>query len=64
MDTVELVGHSSIGPTNNEEQEDERTPTTTTMPPDDSRQKWIEGLKEALLSMKKKNPGRRITTEG
>ena len=51
----ELVGNASIGPTNNEEQEDTRTPTTTIRPLDDSYQKRIEGLKEALLAMKKKN---------
>ena len=46
MDTVELVGHSSIGPTNNEEQEGERTPTIATRPPNDSHRKRIKGLKE------------------
>ena len=53
MDRVELVGHSSIGPTNNEEQEGERTSTTTTRPPHDSHRKRIEDLKETLLAMKK-----------
>ena len=53
MDMIELVGNSSIGPTNDEEKEGHITPTKTIRPTNDRRRKRIEGLKESLLAMNK-----------